>query len=190
MRNKQASKEKGKGGKPFPQQEKGRGITMFNVMNDTTVKMFNLYESTAAHDRIALFFTLEKRVYMSIVDALKIEWIETDYQLDNETGEYVPALRLNMRQIDFLRLRDFYGAKCFGFEKEFFKEWNKEEENKGEFIERRFVEMFHAKASRKNTPYYEKGDCELFGEQIQIKAQRATLARYETIIRAAKLKGL
>lgn len=167
---------------------------MYSTRNATTVKMFHLYEITAAHNRIALFFTLEKRIYMAMLDALKLEWVETDFIVNENSGELIPALRLSMNQKDYLRLRDFHGAKCFGFEKDFFKEWEETKketrENKGDYIERKFVETFHAKASQKGIAYYEKGDCELFGEEIQIKYGRATLAKFETIETAAKIKGL
>ena len=167
---------------------------MFATKNAETVKMFNLYESTAAHSRIALFFTLEKRYYMAMVESLRPEWVETDFIINENSGEMVPALRLCMKQIDFLRLRDFHGAKCLGFVKDFFKEWedtkDSTKENKGQFVERRFIEMFHATEGKKNAAYYEDGDCSLFGEQIQIKAQNATLAKFETIIKAAQQKNL
>lgn len=167
---------------------------MYSVQNDLTFKMFNAYESTSAASRIALFFTLEKRVYMAMLDSLNPEWIETDFIVNENNGELIPALRLSMKQKDYLRLRDFHGAKCFGFEKDFFKEWDETKkdthENKGDYIERKFVETFKAKASKKGIAYYLSGDCELFGEQIQVKFGRATLAKFETIEEARKIKGL
>lgn len=153
---------------------------------ENTLNMLKGYEKTSAAKKTALVFTLEKRVYLSLLEVLPCEIIKTDFKA-NENGEFTPRLRLSMRQIDKLRLRD-KGAALLGTIEKFFEGFDKTHENKGNYVERKVIERYHGVASPVNTPYYVAGDAIIAGEQIQIKYENGTLATYETIIKAMEEK--
>lgn len=153
---------------------------------ENTMVMMNGYEKTSAAKKTALVFTLEKRVYLSLLEVLPREIVKTDFKAD-ENGEFTPRLRLSMRQIDKLRLRD-KGAALLGTVEKFFSDFDKTHENRGNYVERKVIERYHGIASPVNTPYYVAGDAIIAGEQIQIKYENGTLATYETIMKAMEEK--
>lgn len=139
------------------------------------------YEKTTAAEKTALIFHLERRVYMVLLDSIAHLPIIICDRIDDKGNEY-QTLRLNLRQIDCLRLRD-KGAALLGTEKEFFAD-KRENENMGEYVERKIIERYHGIASEKGTPYYKAGDAIIAGMNIQIKYENGTLARLDTIKKA------
>lgn len=154
--------------------------------NTNTINMLNNYELTTAAKKTALVFSLEKRVYMALLDTIPAALIKTDFKVD-ENGDLQPRLRLSMNQLSKLRLRD-KGAALLGTVEEFFEDFDKTHENKGNYVERKVIERYHGIASPVNTPYYMAGDAIIASEQIQIKYENGTLATYETIMKAMEEK--
>ena len=142
----------------------------------TITEWLNRYENTSAAKKTALVYTLEKRVYMSLVDSLEGLPVTIFARVDNSGNEY-DILRLDLKQIDLLRLRD-KGAALLGWAKDIFP---KERHNKGEIIERLVIERYNGKPAKVGTPYYEAGDAIIAGIETQIKYSDGTLARIDTI---------
>ena len=149
----------------------------------TAVEMLKRYEATSAAVKIALVYTVEKRVYMSLLDSLEGLPVKINQRVSDD-GECYETLRLDLRQIDLLHLRD-KGAALLGVAKDFFKEWEdtKEEtkENRGNYVERKIIERYHGQQAKASAAYYESGDALIAGMEVQIKYQDGTLAKLETI---------
>lgn len=139
------------------------------------------YEKTSKAEKTALVFHLEKRVYMALIDSVKGLPIQVCDRID-EQGRAYQTLRLNLKQRDCLRLRD-KGAALLGTVTEFFAD-KLDEENNGEYVERKVIERYHGRASEKGIAYYKAGDAEIAGMQVQIKFENGTLARLDTIQKA------
>ena len=157
----------------------------------TAVEWMERYEITSAANTIALVYTLEKRVYMSIVEDMTRLPVKIE-QRTSISGEEYESLRLDVKQINLLHLRD-KGAALLGFAKDFFAEWENTRkdthENKGEYIERKIIEKYHGTPARVGAAYYESGDAIIAGMDVQIKGTDATLARIDTIREQWKKKG-
>ena len=149
----------------------------------TAVEMLRRYELTSAAVKTALIYTLEKRVYMSLLDSLEGLPVRINQRITDE-GECYETLRLDLRQIDLLHLRD-KGAALLGTATEFFKEWEdtkkETKENRGNYVERKIIERYHGQQAKASTAYYESGDAIIAGMEVQIKYQDGTLAKLETI---------
>lgn len=154
----------------------------------TAIDWLERYIETEAAEQTAIVYTLEKRVYMSVIPSMKNFPVQIHNWIDSEGHEW-NVLRLNLKQIDLLRLRD-KGAACLGFAKDFFSEW-KRDESKGMFVERKVIEKYHGIAAKPSTPYFEAGDAIIAGMETQIKYENGTLAKLETIKKAwmKKRKG-
>ncbi len=139
------------------------------------------YEGTTAAKQTALVYTLEKRVYMSLLETMK--GLPMTICKRTKNGEEYETLRLDLKQIDLLHLRD-KGAALLGTANDFFREWNKEQENKGQFVERKVIERYHGIKSKNGTAYYMAGDAIIAGIETQIKYQDGTLSRLDTIRKA------
>ena len=72
------------------------------------------YEQTSAAKKTAIVYTLEKRVYMSLVDSLEGLPVTSFSRVDKSGAEY-DILRLDLKQIDLLHLRD-KGAALLGWD--------------------------------------------------------------------------
>ena len=134
------------------------------------------YESTSAATQTILAFTLEKRVYMTVVQSLKGLPVAI-YPRTNAQGIEYDALRLDLKQIDLLRLRD-KGAALLGWAKDIFP---KTCHNRGAIIEQFIIEKYHGQAAKASAPYYECGDAIICGQETQIKYYDSTLASLDTI---------
>lgn len=147
------------------------------------VEMLRRYELTSAAIKTALVYTVEKRVYMSLLDSLEGLPVRINQRITDD-GEYYETLRLDLRQIDLLRLRD-KGAALLGAARDFFKEWEdtkkETKENKGNYVERKIIERYHGQQAKASAAYYESGDAIIAGMEVQIKYQDGTLAKLETI---------
>ena len=141
------------------------------------------YEQTSAAKKTALVYTLEKRVYMSLLDSLEGLPVKINQRV-SDNGEYYETLRLDLRQIDLLHLRD-KGAALLGAAKDFFKEWEdtkkETKENRGNYVERKIIERYHGQQAKASAAYYESGDAIIAGMEVQIKYQDGTLAKIDTI---------
>lgn len=149
----------------------------------TAVEMLKRYEATSTAVKTALIYTVEKRVYMSLLDSLEGLPVKINQRISDD-GEYYETLRLDLRQIDMLRLRD-KGAALLGTARDFFNEWentkHETRENKGNYVERKIIERYHGQPAKVNAAYYESGDALIAGMEVQIKCQDGTLARLDTI---------
>lgn len=134
------------------------------------------YESTSKATQTIITYTLEKRVYMSVIKSLKGLPV-TIYPRVDSTGKEYDAIRLDLKQIDLLRLRD-KGAALLGWAKDIFP---KTCHNKGAIIERLIIERYNGKPAKVGAPYYESGDAIIGGIETQIKYSNGTLANIETI---------
>lgn len=146
----------------------------------TCMEWLNRYELTSAADKIALVYVLEKRVYMALLDSLRGLPIKVCDRID-ENGTAYQTLRLDLKQKDYLKLRD-NGSALLGWAKDIFQDG----ENKGNTVERVVIEKYHGKAAKTGTAYYESGDAIIAGMQVQIKFQNATLTTLDTIRKAWK----
>ena len=134
------------------------------------------YEQTSAAKKTAIVYTLEKRVYMSLVDSLEGLPVTIFSRVDKSGAEY-DILRLDLKQIDLLHLSD-KGAALLGWAKDIFP---KERHNKGAIVESLVIEKYHGQAAKTGAAYYESGDAIIAGMETQIKYQDGTLADIETI---------
>lgn len=135
------------------------------------------YDETSGHDKIALVYTLEKRVYVSLIDKIVNLPLKIENRID-ENGENYQTLRLAVKQIDLLRLRD-KGAALLGWAKDIFNG----NENRGKISEQILVNKYHAELVKAGTAYNENGDLIIGGERIQVKYQNATVTTLATIDR-------
>lgn len=142
----------------------------------TVTDWLNRYEQTSAAKKTAIVYTLEKRVYMSLVDSLEGLPVTIFSRVDKSGAEY-DVLRLDLKQIDLLHLRD-KGAALLGWAKDIFP---KERHNKGAIVERLVIEKYHGQAAKTGAAYYKSGDAIIAGIDTQIKYQDGTLADIETI---------
>lgn len=142
----------------------------------TVTDWLNRYEQTSAAKKTAIVYTLEKRVYMSLVDSLEGLPVTIFSRVDKSGAEY-DILRLDLKQIDLLHLRD-RGAALLGWARDIFPQ---ERHNKGAIVERLVIEKYHGQAAKTGAPYYESGDAIIAGMETQIKYQDGTLADIETI---------
>lgn len=149
----------------------------------TAIEMLKRYELTSAAVKTALIYTVEKRVYMSLLDSLEGLPVKINQRV-SDNGEYYETLRLDLRQIDLLHLRD-KGAALLGAAKDFFKEWEdtkkETKENRGNYVERKIIERYHGQQAKASAAYYESGDAIIAGMEVQIKYQDGTLAKIDTI---------
>ncbi|MBO7695133.1 MAG: hypothetical protein J6T10_21135 [Methanobrevibacter sp.] len=149
----------------------------------TAIEMLKRYELTSAAVKTALIYTVEKRVYMSLLDSLEGLPVKINQRISDD-GEYYETLRLDLRQIDLLHLRD-KGAALLGAAKDFFKEWEdtkkETKENRGNYVERKIIERYHGQQAKASAAYYESGDAIIAGMEVQIKYQDGTLAKIDTI---------
>lgn len=134
------------------------------------------YEQTSAAKQTIIVYTLEKRVYMSVVNSLKGLPVAVYPRVDEQGREY-DAIRLDLKQIDLLHLRD-KGAALLGWARDIFP---KERHNKGEIVERLVIEKYHGQAAKTGAPYYESGDAIIAGVETQIKYSNGTLAPIDAI---------
>lgn len=134
------------------------------------------YEQTSAAKQTIIVYTLEKRVYMSVVKSLKGLPVAVYPRVDEQGREY-DAIRLDLKQIDLLHLRD-KGAALLGWARDIFP---KERHNKGEIVERLVIEKYHGQAAKTGAPYYESGDAIIAGVETQIKYSNGTLASIDAI---------
>ena len=148
----------------------------------TVTEWLNRYEQTSAADKIALVYTLEKRVYMSLVDSLNGLPIRVCDRID-ENGASYQTLRLDLKQKDCLHLRD-NGAALLGWHKDIFADSS----NKGMTVEQLVIDKYHGQAEKAGTPYYMAGDAIIAGMNVQIKYMNATLTTLDTIRKAWKNK--
>ena len=157
----------------------------------TAVEMLRRYELTSAAVKTALIYTVEKRVYMSLLDSLEGLPVKITSRVD-DNGNYYETLRLDLRQIDMLHLRD-KGAALLGAAKDFFQEWEdtkkETKENRGNYVERKIIERYHGQQAKASAAYYESGDALIAGMEVQIKYQDGTLAKLDTIQRQWKKRA-
>ena len=144
----------------------------------TVKEWLNRYEKTSAADKIALVYTLEKRVYMSLIDSLEGLPVQVCDRTD-KNGETYQTLRLDLKQKDCLCLRD-HGAALLGWHNDIFAS----DENKGMTIEKLVINKYHGQAEKAGTPYYMAGDAIIAGMKVQIKYMNATLTTLDTIRKA------
>lgn len=135
----------------------------------------NRYDETTAADKIALVYTLEKRVYMSLIDKISALPLKIENRID-ENGEAFQTLRLDLKQMDLLHLRD-KGAALLGWAKDIFNG----EENRGYIAEKLLIEKYHAQQVKTGTAYNVNGDLIVAGMRIQVKYQNATVTRLDYI---------
>lgn len=148
----------------------------------TVKEWINRYEKTTAAEKIALVYTLEKRVYMTLIDSLEGLPIIVCDRID-ESGKGYQTLRLDLKQKDCLRLRD-KGSALLGWDKDIFVKG----ENKGNVAERLVIEKYHGIAEKAGTAYYESGDAIIAGISVQIKYMNGTITKLDTIRKAWKNK--
>ena len=144
-------------------------------MMNITMEYANKYDETTAADKIALIYTLEKRVYMSLIDKISILPLKIENRID-ENGETFQTLRLDLKQMDLLHLRD-KGAALLGWAKDIFNS----KENHGYIAEKLLIEKYHAQQVKAGTAYNVNGDLIIAGMRIQVKYQNATITRLDTI---------
>lgn len=146
------------------------------------------YEKTNAATSLIIGFSYEHNAYMTRVSLWELE---SCLKLDVRTKDGQPeeTLRLVMRKADKARLREH--AMKLGTEEEVFSCLPKTHEsykNRGCNFEAYVAARFAGKPiegyRHDSTPYYEKGDINLFGEEVQLKVDGATIAPLRMILKA------
>lgn len=146
------------------------------------------YERTTAAKAMLVGFAYEHNAYMARVSLVELEGC---LKLDKRTknGEPEETLRLVMVKADKAKLRE--RAMKLGPEEKVFSclpEQHESHKNRGCNFEAYIGARFGGKAiedyRHDSTPYYEGGDINLFGEEVQLKVDGATIAPLKLILKA------
>jgi hypothetical protein len=128
------------------------------------------YERVTAATLYCVGYNFEGKLYVNFLRELRPEWC---YVASNSKGELVLKMYINKLQAAALRNKG-------GVEQG--KALN--DSNNGDAFERWFFEHYKlGDWNRNSVPFYERGDAELFGEQVQIKFMNATICKLSTLNR-------
>ena len=142
-------------------------------------ELLRIYEETTAATRMVFSFEYEKRVYMTILDAIPTQWVKLVKESSKRGGEN--KLRLEVNKTEKAKL--LHKAIMVGT----MEIINTIKGNKGDSWEKWVTEHYHHTWKKSLTPYYEDGDITVYGEKLQIKWENATLAKESTIREAARM---
>lgn len=142
-------------------------------------ELLRIYEETTAASRTIFGFEYEKRVYMTIIDAIPANWVKLAKESSKRGGE--TKLRLEVGKTEKAKL--LRKAIMVGT----LEIINTIKNNKGDSWEKWVTEHYKQVWNKKSTPYYEDGDITVYGEKLQIKWENATLAKESTIRNAKRM---
>ena len=157
------------------------------------------YERTSAARTHLIGFSVKGAAYMARVDKLETleRWIKLDYKF-NTDGARVYTLRLRLDSFGKAMLLN-KGARKLGTEEQVFECLRNVDtlndairKNRGNNLEAFVQLMIHQLSSveeykHNNVPYWEAGDINLFGEEVQVKADNGSFAELNEIGKRAGL---
>lgn len=128
------------------------------------------YERITAATLYCVGYNLNGKFYVNFLRELKAEWC---YIAENAKGERVLKMYIHKHHAAALAA---HGGVEQGDALN--------ERNNGDAMERWFYDHYKLGEWNKNSvPFYERGDAELFGEQVQIKFMNATICKLSTLER-------
>lgn len=141
-------------------------------------KLLRIYEETTAATRTVFGFEYEKRVYMTLLDAIPASWVRLEKKASKRGGN---KLRLKVNKIEKKKLL------CKAIMVGSLEIINSIKGNKGDSWEKWVTEHYHQTWKKNSIPYYQDGDITVCGEKLQIKWENATLANESTIREATEI---
>lgn len=142
-------------------------------------ELLRIYEETTAATRTVFGFEYEKRVYMTILDAIPAQWVKLAKESSKRGSENKLRLEVNKwEKAKLLRKAVMVGT---------LEIINTIKGNKGDSWEKWVAEHYNQTWKKSSTPYYKNGDITVCGEKLQVKWENATLANESTIREAARM---
>lgn len=134
-------------------------------------EMLNYYEQFNKADKYIIGFSIKGFIYMAMVDRLNPDMITLEHASKNQ-GE---SLRFRPKAEDKIKMA--IQSICLCAKAQLIDE----KYNKGEMFEKIVTEYYHKEWKKDNIPFYESGDINIDGEEVQIKLENASLATSKTI---------
>lgn len=132
-------------------------------------RALQLYESQSAATVYAIGYNYEGKLYVNYVSALRAEWI---YIGKTSNGEDALKMYIGKKLRAALRNRGVVWGEAL------------DEDNNGDAFERMFYEHYKlGEWNHNSVPFYERGDAEVGGQQVQIKFMNATVCKLSTLER-------
>lgn len=161
------------------EQEKGMNtMKSINIM-----EQWNNYKTTTAATVYLFGFVLDGNLYMVYIPTDNLpDWI-VRHDVDSRDG--ADKLRVNLDKWNKAKLRNNFPAVKLGRADELL-----EGKNKGVAFEQLIYKRNRKEWKKDDTAYYEKGDINIAGNEVQIKYESASFARFDTIRKAMERKEM
>lgn len=151
--------------------------------NINIMKAWNDYKKTTAAIMYLFGFVLDGWLYMVYIPTDNLpNWI-VRHDVDSRDG--ADKLRLSLDKWGKAKLRNNFPAIKLGRADELLAG-----KNKGVAFEQLIYRRNGRQWVKDDTAYFEKGDINIAGNEVQIKFESATFARFDTIHKAMKEKGI